>query len=89
MQPEVRASTGFAGLTIGLTPHPYPPHLHPDLHHVGQRGALDGDRVLQRQRRTRAALGVLAGTADRRGHRRNRVPVSIRQARRTRRPPSA
>ena len=61
-------------------PHPDPPHLHPDLQHVGQPGALDGGRVLQRRRRTRAALGVLAGTTDRRGHRRNRVSVSVRQA---------
>ena len=33
-------------------PHPDPPHLHPDLQHIGQPGAVDGGRVLQRQRRT-------------------------------------
>src|SRR6185369_5646096 len=60
--------------------HPDPPRRDPDLQHVGQPGALDGGGVLQCQRRTRPAVGVLAGTADRRGHRRNRVPVSFRQA---------
>ena len=84
-----RAPKGFAGLAIGLTLTLIHLDLHPDLQHIGQPGALDGGRVLQRQRRTRPALGVLAGTADRRGHRRTRIPVSVRQARSTRRPPRA
>src|SRR5215208_4420769 len=40
-----------------------PPGVHPDLEHVGQPCALDRSRVLQRRRRPRAVVGVLAGAA--------------------------
>ena len=74
-----RAPKGFRRAGHRPHPHPDPPGLHPDLQHVGQPGAVDGRRILQRQRRTRATVGVLAGAADRRGHRRHRVPVPVRQ----------
>ena len=84
-----RAPKGFAGLAIGLTLTLIHLVSIPVLQHIGQPGALDRGCVLQRQRRTRPTMGVLAGTAHRRGHRRNCIPVSVRQARRTRRPASA
>ncbi len=76
-----RAPKGFAG--SGDRPHADadPPDLDPDLEYVGEPGPLHGRRVLQRQRRTRAALGILAGPAGRRRHRRAGLLVPVRGGR--------
>ena len=54
--------------------HPHPPDLDPDQQHLGEPGPLHRGRLLQRQRRTGPAVGVLAGTDPRRRHRRRHLP---------------
>ena len=58
---DTRAPRGLRAHRDRPGAHPHPPHLHPDLQHLGQPGPLHRRRVLQRQRRGRPAVGVLAG----------------------------
>ena len=76
-----RAPTGFAPIAMAW-PDADPPHLHPGQQHLRQPGPLDRRGLLQRRRRPRAALGVLARADPRCGHRRRDLPPHHR-----RRPP--
>ena len=84
MQPEVRAPKGFAGLAIGLTLTLIHLISIPVSNTSVNPARSTGVAFVNANGAPAPALGVLAGAADRRGHRRNRLPVSVRQVRRTR-----
>ena len=76
---DTRAPKGFAPIAIGLVADPDPPGQHPGQQHLGEPCPVDRPGPVRRQRRPRAAVGVLGGTAGRRRHRRGDVRAAVRQ----------
>ena len=83
-----RAPKGFAGLAIGLTLTLIHLVCIP-ISTTSVNPARSTGVAFFNANGLPVQLWVLAGTADRRDHRWNLIPVSMRQARRTRRPPRA
>ncbi|EUA64406.1 major intrinsic family protein [Mycobacteroides abscessus 1948] len=70
---------GFRPVGNRLVSHTDSLDFDSDQQYVGEPGAVDRCRLLQRWCGARAAVAVLGGTADRRSDRRPAVPVLVRQ----------
>ena len=76
---DTRAPKGFAPIAIGLGAHPDPPDQHPGEQHLGEPGPVHRTGPLRRSRPDPAAVGVLAGSPGRWGHRRDHLRGAARR----------